>query len=250
MSEMYIHECVLPSHKACMYPDHPELAGTIKLRMIGVEDEAEYLGSPTEDTLNQLLQACVIEPEGFNANELVEADRYCLLRELRIHSYGDQYHINTQCPFCGHEESDKSVSLDDVPVIELDEDYKEPIEVALPILGKTVGVRSLRSADRKKIAQDARMRAKAQKKKPHVIEYVERIVKQIVTVDGEELKRPDKLKLVRGMSGRDRAVIEQTLSKYQFGCTDLLDIECAECGKNYEAPVNMTGEFFRPRFDE
>ena len=92
----------LPS-KGRLNLDNPAYGGPIDLDMIGFEQELMIFGSNAENHLDKMLQS-VIKTDGVNVNELTSQDRFFLLVQERIHSYGSDYHISYRCPVCGQVE--------------------------------------------------------------------------------------------------------------------------------------------------
>ena len=249
MSEIYTDIVRLPSHKANMYPDNPELSGDIELRMMDVGDEKKVFGSYSEDMISTLLKACVVKPEGFDPELLIPNDRHFLLVKLRVLSYGDSYHGDGVCPECEHDE-EHAFSIDDVPVYELDENFCEPIEANLPVCKKKVGMRVLRQKDLSRIRSKAKKLSKTSDISVKEIEFTEKIVNRIVTIDGNEVTRSEAESFVKTLKARDRAYMEYVLDKTKLGYDTMVTVTCSKCGEEYEIPFRMTTEFFRPRFDD
>lgn len=236
----------LPS-RGVFYPEHPELAEGIVLRMMNTNDEKKVFGSTSDDVISTLIKSCVTNIE-IDPDMLVAADRHYLLMKLRIHTYGDAYHIEGECPHCGAEREMK-ISLDDIPIYELPEDFEEPFEMTLPLSKKKVGIRVLRTSDVKKIRSKAKKMAKEMNVQVREVEYLQRLARQIVTIDGEDVKPGEADKFVKEMLARDSAYIKFKLDEIKLGYDDSITVTCPECGEEYDAPIRMTGEFFRPRFD-
>ena len=247
MSTNYETLVQLPS-KGMLYPDNPELQGDITLRMITTNEEKYIMGSTSSDLLNKLLKDCVVSPQGFNPDVLVPADQYFLFQKLRIHSYGDSYHIQGECPHC-EASKEYEISLDDIPIHELPDDFTEPITMTLPFSKDEIGVRLLRSSDLKAIKNRAKKLSKELKIDYNELSYLHRIAKQIVSVNGEDLKIVESEKYVREMVGMDSGYIKAQMAKFQLGYDSSIEIICDSCGGEFEEVVQMTGEFFRPRYD-
>lgn len=230
-----------------LYPEVPELAGPIVIRMMDTNDEKKIFGSTSEDMISTLIKDCVVNIK-FDPDILVSADRHYILMKLRIHTYGDDYHVEGVCPECGLQKEFK-ISLDDLTVYELPEDFVEPIEMTLPLSGTTVGIRVLRTDDAKKIRSRAKKMNKEMGVPAKEAEYMLRMARQIVTIDGKEVKPGEADKFVKEMKARDSAYIKFKLDETKLGYDDAITITCPECGEEYEVGFRMTGEFFRPRFD-
>jgi hypothetical protein len=236
----------LPS-KGLLNPEDPVYGGPITLDMMGFEQEKMVFGSNADNVLDKMLKS-VIKTEGVDLDQLTPFDKHYLLVQERIHSYGDEYHIKYQCPYCGVEE-EHVIDLNDIPVIELPDDFVEPIEGTLPLCGKKVGVKLLRQKDRKAIDNEIRLKADKLKKNPQDLRYELRFVKSIVTIDGEQPNVGEREALVRSLKGRDLAYLDHLIKKTVFGYAAEALTTCSSCGENFEVPFVMTSEFFRPRFD-
>ena len=119
----------------------------------------------------------------------------------------------------------------------------------LPMSKDTIELKILTGKDDKLITNYAKTVSKKTGAKEEEIEYVERIVRRIATINGEEKDLISKREYVREMHSRDSAYMEYKLNQIKVGYTNVVDISCPHCGEVTTTPVRMTGEFFRPRFD-
>lgn len=245
----YTQEVLLPSHKANIYPDHPEYSGPITIRMMRVDDEKKVFGATSDDSLDNLIKACVVSPENFNPQDLIPNDRHFLLVKIRILSYGDTYHGILMCDECGYTDEDYKFSLDDVNINELEESFEEPFTIDLPISKKTVGLKVLRQRDVKTILSKAKKIAKSTSASAKEIEFVQRLVKKIVTIDGEKVTSAEAEKFVNSMMALDRATIDSVFESQKLGYESFCSVECPKCGEEVHVPFRLHSEFFRPRID-
>lgn len=230
------------------YPENPELAGDIVLKMIGGLQEKRIFGSTGRvDLLDSVLEDCIVSPK-VPIDLLTDQDKHFLLVKLRIHSYGPNYHVTGVNPESGKEE-EFQISLDDVPIKQLTEEFVDPIEAILPITKKKVEVKILRTGDRKKVRQRVKRLSKEMNVPAGEQEYITRVAACLVTVDGEKLQGAQKEKFIQDLPGGDIAFIKHLSNKYKYGFSDTITVTSPVTGDEYEAPVAMTGEFFRPRFD-
>lgn len=237
----------LPS-KGILYPENPELTGDIVIRMITTDEEKYIMGSSTTDLLTKVLKDCVTSPTTFNPDVLVPADQYFLFQKLRIHTYGDQYHVVGNCPHCGNSREYK-ISLDDIAIYELPDDFVEPISMTLPYSKDEVSIRILRASDLKSIRNRAKKLAKELKQDFKELNYIHRQSRQIVSINGNDVNPLEAEKYVRKMVGRDSGFIKYTLDNFKLGYDSSISIICDSCGEEFDEEVAMTSEFFRPRFD-
>lgn len=236
----------LPS-KGKLNVDEPAYAGPIDLDMMGFEQEKMIFGSNSEGAIDKMLNS-VIKTEGISIDKMAPQDKHFLLVKERIHSYGPDYHITYECPHCGKEE-EHVINMNDIPVLELPDDFIEPIECTLPLSGTKLGLRLLRNSDKKAIDNEIRMKAEKLKLNPSEMRYELRKVKAIVTIDGKEPSLGERQALVRGLKGRDLAYFDHVLNKIQFGFSSTVLTTCTSCNGEFEVPFVLTSEFFRPRFD-
>lgn len=244
----YTKEVFLPS-KGLFYPDKPELAGPIVIRMLTADDEKRIFGSQGGDLQKVLLQKTVVSPN-FDPDTLVTADRMYLFMQLRIFTYGDDYHVKYDCPFCGAKHLEAKINLtEDLVVHELPADFKTVQLVALPVSKKEVALKFLTVGETNAIHNRAKMFAKRSGGTVGEHEYIMTKSARIVTVDGSELSSTEKDTFVKELTGRDSAYLEAMANKVKLGYDFLLNVTCPECGEEVETAWTPTSEFFRPRVD-
>lgn len=222
-------------------------AGPIELDMMGFEQEKLIYGSSSSNVLDKMLKS-VIKTPGIEVSELVAQDKHFLLVKERIHSYGNRYHLEDVCPNCGKEE-EHVVDLDLVPILEIPDDFVEPIMGVLPRSGEEIGVRLLRQSDRKAMEAEIKMKSEKLGMDPQGLEYEQRLVRSIQTIQGVSVSSIEKTDFVRGLKGMDLAYINHLLNSVQFGYSNTVTVTCSACETQYESPFILTSEFFRPRFD-
>lgn len=247
MATEYTKEVTLPS-RGIYYPDNPELAGKIKLRMMTTQDEKKIFGSSGDKLTKVLLQNCIVSP-AFDPDILVGADRQYLFMQLRIFTYGDDYHVRYQCPFCNGKGEVKINLTNDLVVNELPEDATPTVEVELPVCKSKVVVKPLTVKEADAVFTRAKNFAKRTGSPVGEFDFMFRKVAQLVTIDGKDLSLAEKEKFVGGLVGRDSAFLEAKLGGDKLGYDYLITTECPECGEEIETVFEPTGEFFRPRFD-
>lgn len=196
----------LPS-KGKFYPDNPVYSEPITIKMLTTSDEKTIYGSSNlDEMINKVIKSSV-QSKDFNPNDLVEADRLYLLMQIRILTYGEDYKIEATCPICGKKHQ-YNISLEDLIVDELDDDFVEPIEVELPISGSTVGIKVLRIFENNLLKKNAK---KLSKKITNFNEeeylYIERLAAQIKEIDGEEVPSNKARDFVKKMYGKDSAIL-------------------------------------------
>ena len=146
----------LPSNGMLYGENGPE---DVTIRAITTREEKFLLGSTANDSVDEIIESCIVKPAGLKMADLILADTNYLLYRLRIHTYGPDYNISTICPNCGTTNNNK-VNLNDFLVYELDDDFHEPFDIELPMSEDTLTVRLLRKGDYDAIDNRARRLAK------------------------------------------------------------------------------------------
>lgn len=245
MSE-YITDVYLPT-KGRIYPEETNITEKVRLRSMTTNEEKIIYGS-TDNAIEEVLQACVVEPEGLKVGELIAADSMVMLIDLRMLSYGTDYRVGFQCSECGKKNAEFVYDLTDLEKYDLPEDFEEPIEIELPRSGDTLGVFLLRNKDFRDIEK---WEKRINKKSPDIagnIGYILRMASQIKQINGEEVSPMDAKQYVEKMQGMDSAYFWSSLNKIQIGYDLMIQKECSFCGAENEFELPVTSEFFRPVF--
>lgn len=222
-------------------------AGPIDLKVIGFEQEKKIFGSNGDKVLDRVLSESIVT-EGIKIEELTEMDRMFLLMKLRIHSYGESYTVEGRCPECGRVHEYK-ISLDDLKIVDLTDDFEEPIAGKLPRNGSEVGVRLLRIKDKRAVEAEARTRYEKLKVPVGESVYSLSMERSILTINGEKPKLGERKALLESLTGMDLAYIDALRKSVDFGYEMETTVKCDACEEEFRVPIRMTGEFFRPRFD-
>ena len=76
-----------------------------------------------ETALDEMINECVVTPEGFNVQNLYIQDRFFLLVEIRKATRGANYQFQTMCTSCGSQ-SQQNINLSNLPVTRLSKKQK------------------------------------------------------------------------------------------------------------------------------
>lgn len=166
------------------------------------------------EVFNQTLQ-------GIRAEELTLGDRLYLVIWQAIHSYSKDYTVEITCEHCFHE-FETEIDLSTLEVIELPDDFKEPI--SLDIMGKEVKVRLLRVKDEIAV-QDWESRGKSG--------WLYRFARTIVS-DQDIM---EKLRFLEELPTREVAKIRAVQEQYNHGPKMEVPYTCPNCGGTGIAPV-------------
>ena len=228
-----------------LYDDIP---AQITLRAMTTADEKFLFGSTSSNAFSKVLQSCIVEPKNIDVSKLLPFDEQFLIIKLRTHTYGSLYHIAGVCPECG-ERHEFEVNLDEMPVIELDHDFKEPIECTLPECGDKLQLRLLRNKDFIAVRNQAKKLAKRMGVNARELEYVIRMSRYIVTINGEQTNDGAAQQYVEHLSGRDSAYFWWLLNdSVECGLDTTEEVTCPSCGEDYDLEFQINSEFFRPKF--
>ena len=87
------------------------------MRSMTTVEEMKRL-SHSEDAyrlISEIIDDCILDNLGISCYDMHIGDYQYLLHRLRVVTYGSEYKVTTQCPYCGHTDTYK-----------LDEDVLEP----------------------------------------------------------------------------------------------------------------------------
>lgn len=248
----YVREVVLPSLGLPYGEKIP--GGRVTINALTVQDERMLMGQQEGGiVLNRMLKSRVDLPAGFDPNDLLVDDRVYLYIQIRNLSFGGVYEYQYQCGSC--KQTIQAVTdLDQMEVLKPTErwsenDAPEPFTLALPN-GDTIQWRFLRGSDEDAVASYARQAAKRGVGRDGDLEYLHRLARHIVGINGMTLGDGITFKDVRDyvdkLYAQDSQAIRNDIEANRAGL--VMDIEevCALCGNRNEfaLPLNARS-FFR-----
>lgn len=244
--ETYELDIDLPS-KGLVYDNIP---GTIRIRAMTTEDEKIIFASNSGNVMQRVLSKCIVYPEKIDVSQLISADEQYIMIKLREFTYGSDYHITTKCPYCGTE-SEYKIDLSSFDVKYLPDDFKEPLEMTLPISKNTLEVRMLRNKDYTSIREIAQKRARRSVKSTvSELEYILRMTRYIKSVNGVDARDMNIQSFVEKLHARDSAYFWAFINnKFDCGLDTSTPITCSSCGQIFDLPFEINSEFFRPKFE-
>lgn len=225
-----------------------EVNPQINLRHITTKEEKKLIASTSSNALDTLIESCIVEPKGLKVNKLIPADKHYLMLQLRIHTYGSNYHVEGTCPVCSNKK-EYSIDLNDFPVIELADDYKDKLKFTLPVSQDELQLRLLTGEDLESIKRQAKKLAKTLRVDVDELEYVIRMSRHIVSINGEEMNDGRAQGYVEAMHAQDSAYFWYMLDEVLVGYDTMIEVVCPKCRNEIEFNMPITGEFFRPRFN-
>ena len=224
------------------------------MRSMTTVEEMKRL-SHSEDAyrlISEIIDDCIIGNLGISCYDMHIGDYQYLLHRLRVVTYGSEYKVTTQCPFCNHIDT-YTIDLDQLDVLQYDdEEFKKYSKFQLPVCKQEVEIRF----------QTPRMLDKVVSRKKDILKKNPKFegdpsllltaCSLIKTLDG---KPQDPIKLeqkVRQMSMADINKILQYAMKLnsKIGLQPNVVTTCKGCGVDYISPFRLTSEFFGPSYDD
>ena len=231
-----------------LYPEENNIT-EVTLRDITTKEEKMLLGSTSDNTITNIVKACVVEPRGFDLDNLITSDLHYLLLQLRIHTYGSIYKVSFRCPHCGASEIAPINLEEDLICYRLEEPFKQPFEFELPVSKTILGCRLLTNKDSRFISNFSKKLSKNSPQNRQQVSYNLRMARHIVTIDGEEVSDGEAQKFVQNMHGKDSAYFWWKINDVKIGYDTEVEHTCSNCGADFEITMPISGEFFRPTFD-
>jgi hypothetical protein len=242
-SERISNVVELPS-KGRFNPEIP--AGLVELFPMTTRDEALLVGmgeNQISDVFDAILGRCIKSPT-LDLGDMLLTDKFYLVLMLRANSYGSEYTFPVACSWCKADLEHTCQIPTDFTVTEGEGD--EPFEVVLPFSKKKIIFRLLRGKDEDDIDRFSR-REKAKGKEDNK-EYIYRLAKHIVTIDG---KVPENInaamEFASGLLGLDSVEFRNAIDDATPGVDTILTAECKRCKRNFKIEMPFTAGFFRPR---
>ena len=223
----------------------------ITLRAMTTMDEKIRLSGSGLNSLTSLIDACIVEPQGFTTKDLKLFDLQYLMYMLRVITYGSDYKVKVYCEHCD-KAVETVVNLDELEVIKIDDNYTEPFEIGpLPVSGDTISCKTLSVGDLITIDREAQRILSKFKDYVGDPEFVLGYKYIITAINGEQYPDFKKQKYIEEMNAKDLRYLDVMYEKLtsNFGINTNVVSECPICGAPIEFSMPITDEFFRPSFD-
>lgn len=222
----------------------------IELRSMTTAEEMRRLsqsGTSMYKNMCEIIDTCMVKDPGISSYDMCLGDYIFLLYKLRIVTYGSNYQIISQCPYCGCN-NEGEFSLNDIPVIQLSEDYTKYQEFELPVSKKVVTINFQTPYMIDSVAEQVKefkTKTKGQQPDPTLLFTIKSLIK---TVDG---KKPNPInidKWIRELPMLDTNMILNCADRLNnsVGLDLSIQNECDVCGLTYDLTLSITNEFFRP----
>jgi hypothetical protein len=231
--------------------------GKVRVLPMRTRDEKRIIGSAPSDALNNIdavLDRC-IPVKDFSADKYVTGDRFYLLNVLRAVSYGSDYTFNLNCSQCNQSGVYSIDLLNDLDVIFLPDNFKEPIVVELPGAKASVSLRLLRGSDEKDITKyTEKVYAKSNASLAGDPTYSYRMAKHIVAVESPRVNfdqntinaQSQAIEFFDNMLASDARIIREALTNNDCGPDTELRLDCKRCRSSFTTAMPYQLEFFRP----
>lgn len=225
------------------------IPATLTMRAMSLLDEKKRLASSGIRGLVNLINSCIIEPEGVDVGNFLRFDLDYAMIALRIISHGPLYRVAVTCPHCGkkHEED---LNLSEIPCKEVSDDFSPVFEMQLPIKGDTLKVHLLTFNELEKLDEEAqRVLSKFPNYEGNPADVLEYIYK-INEVNGEKLPYPALKQYVENLSAADSIYFDQMYEEKMgsYGLDTHLVFTCDSCKGTFERMLPINDEFFRPQY--
>lgn len=251
----YQRDVTLPSQGLLYEGKLPE--GRITVKALTVKDERVLMGQgDSEVILNKVLTKLTELPDTLGPQDLTLDDRLFLNIQLRNISYGSLYEYEYQCADC-REMVSASLDLNDLPVLEPTEaweegDAPEPFAVTLAD-GTIVEWKFLRGSDEMAIGRLARQNVKRGIGRDGDPEYVFRLAKHVVGINGRRTTDEEKAltfkeirDFVEGLYAQDSQALRNAIEDNRAGLDLQMEETCPLCGSLNEFGLPFTAKsFFR-----
>lgn len=225
----------------------------VKLRSMTTQEEMKRL-APSErayKNICEIIDDCIVDDIGISAYDMCLADYQFLLHRLRIVTYGADYKLTTNCPYCGTT-SNGSINLGDLKIVQYNsEDLNNVTEFTLPKTGKRIKIRM----QTPRMIDDINSKSKELSKKSNNTAgdtaFLFTLQEIIDTVDDIKLDPLKKEDFVRALPMMDSNFIIKHAQKLveSFGIDTTLERTCPMCGLDYTSSFRITSEFFGPSID-
>lgn len=117
--------------------------GKFKMRSMTTVEEMKRL-SHCEDAyrlISEIIDDCILDKIPISSYDMHIGDYQYLLHRLRVVTYGSEYKVTSQCPYCGHIDT-YNIDLDSLDIIEYkEEEFSKYTKFILPACKKEVEIK-------------------------------------------------------------------------------------------------------------
>lgn len=199
--------------------------------------------------MSEIIDDCLIDDPGISSYDMCYSDYQFLLHKLRVVTYGEQYNLQSSCPYC-LSMNKGTINLNDMVVNQFDQDkFDKYSDIVLPRTQHRVKIKM----QTPRMLDNIQNTAKSMRKKSYSGEpaFFLTLISLIDTVDGEKLDYAEKENFVNTLPMMDTNYLVKASDKLNesFGLDTELENTCDVCGLTYSSPFRFTSEFFGPDID-
>jgi hypothetical protein len=225
----------------------------IKLRSMTTAEEMKRLNHTDRPykAMSEIIDDCMVDELGISAYDLCLADYQYALHKLRIVTYGPQYKIGSNCPYCGSQNT-HTIDLDSLQIIPFnEEDFKKYSEFVLPVTQKEIKLKM----QTPRILDNVSFKTKEYRRKnpqatgdPAFLFTLEALID---TVNGEKIEAFKIAEYLKSLPMMDTNYILKSSQKLNtmFGIDSQLNNTCGVCGLDYTSNFRTSSEFFGPSIE-
>lgn len=209
------------------------------LRLSATEDDQKLIASIIDD--------CTTSDNGISSYDMCLGDFQYMLYKLRVVTFGPEYELIGECPFCKFRQPLK-VNLDEIKINSYDDSILELLDVELPMSKHKVKLtlQTPKSIDRiNRKTKEYQKRHKDSNENP-VIMYS--ILESIEEIDDEKPNIFTLEEFIKELPLADTNILLNRIDEInsKIGLDLYEEAQCKVCGTTYQVPFRITNEFFRP----
>lgn len=226
----------------------PGIPKEITIRAIQRKDKKKILMGNIDDPLLALLQECIVAPKNFNVYNLLGFEAEYLLYRLRVLTYGAEYTFKEKCPYC-KTINDVDVDLNNIPIIDVPDDFKLTFDIQLPVSGDVLNCKLLTEGEKIAIRKEAK---KFKDEAGNMSAEVDMMWEsRIIAINGHTNMAPIEVnQYLDNMNDYDSEYFMEYYSYKEgnYGLQTILKFNCDNCDEYIESDMPSIYTFFRPTF--
>lgn len=222
----------------------------IRLRSMTTNEEMRRMNQTDRPLkiLASIIDDCILDKIPISSYDMCFADFQFLLHKLRITTYGDEYKMQSTCPYC-LSVNQGEIHLSDMQVKEYSDKILKYLDFTLPKSGDKIELNFQTARIIDLISYQSKEHNKKNKQENSTV--LQNILYTLKAVNGRELDEIQKENYIRNLPMKDTNYITACINKFNegMGINTSIEIECDSCGLAYTSSFRETGEFFRPSID-
>lgn len=222
----------------------------VTIRAMTTKEEKQRLAGIGLYVIPDIIKACIVEPDNIDVYNMKLFDINYLMYKIRIVTYGPMYDLTLRCAHCGHI-FNTSINLDDLPVKEVEDNFKEPFMTSpLPVSKDVIEFKLFSVNDLAHISRESKRMASKFPDYELNPEDIVTLMQKVETVNGEKLNDIDLRTYLEDMNARDLLVFETEYNKIDnnLGLDRQIVEICPNCQEDVSTLIPITDEFFRPKY--